>query len=54
MTTPPQSPTATELDRFVLSAGAGALYKHFGLTPERAALAGRGSGGRARERVRVT
>jgi hypothetical protein len=32
---------------------AGALYKHFGLTPDRVALAGRSSVRRARERVRV-
>jgi transketolase len=32
---------------------AGALYKHFGLTPERVALAGRGSVRRVRERMRV-
>jgi transketolase len=39
---------------FGASGAAGALYKHFGLTPERFAPAGRGSVRGVRERVRVT
>ena len=44
---------AIGMQSFGSSGPAGALYKHFGLTPERVALAGRRSVRRARERVRV-
>ena len=42
---------AIGMQSFGASGRAGALYKHFGLTPERVALAGRRSVRRARERV---